>query len=508
VRSRVVLRNTLAAVLLQVVIAVFGFITPALVIRSYGSEVNGLVSSISQVLRYFALMEGGLSGAALFALYRPLASDDFEAVNRILGFASRFFKRVGLLYLAVVVVAAPLYALVLGPTTLSVDFIVVIFLVIGLSGALEFLVVARYRLVLTADEKGHLLSLVGGVGVIVQQTTAIVLILANSPVEIVYLTSVPVLLVRGLALRFMVIRVFSRRVSFKSHEERGVSGIHFQRHVFLHEVSYTLNQASPLVAVGVLHGLTVASIYAVYSMPIAMVTLLLATFHQSMTPSFGRLVAEGGAARSNAPFLSFQFLYLLLSTWLLCCTIVLVTPFVYVYTAGIQDTNYVRPEFGYALTLLAAANALRVVYAVLVSAYGLFESTAGWAVATSILGLSLSYLLGDWSAPLVAVGPVAALVLNCLVQLVILRRRVPEVSSSRGMSTALLMFALIGAAGLAGHALELRPDSWASLLWMCVLTATAMLVPIGVVFVVFERRRGRAHVDYLTGAFRRRGMDG
>ena len=40
---------------------------------AYGSDVNGLVSSITQFLGYIALVEGGVGGVIRAALYKPLA---------------------------------------------------------------------------------------------------------------------------------------------------------------------------------------------------------------------------------------------------------------------------------------------------------------------------------------------------------------------------------------------------------------------------------------------------
>ena len=47
----------------QFVSLALGIVIPRLVIVSYGSEVNGLLSSIKQVMTYFALLWAGLASA-------------------------------------------------------------------------------------------------------------------------------------------------------------------------------------------------------------------------------------------------------------------------------------------------------------------------------------------------------------------------------------------------------------------------------------------------------------
>ena len=61
--------------MLQFVTIISGFIIPRIILTNFGSEVNGLVSSLNQFLNYVYLFEGGLGGAVLANLYKPLYKD-------------------------------------------------------------------------------------------------------------------------------------------------------------------------------------------------------------------------------------------------------------------------------------------------------------------------------------------------------------------------------------------------------------------------------------------------
>ena len=54
--------NIAGSVLLQIVSGICGLILPRFVLRQFGSEVNGLVASITQLLSYAVLLEGGMGG--------------------------------------------------------------------------------------------------------------------------------------------------------------------------------------------------------------------------------------------------------------------------------------------------------------------------------------------------------------------------------------------------------------------------------------------------------------
>lgn len=51
---------------------VLGIIVPRLILTSYGSEVNGLLGSVTQIYSYIALLEAGIGTATVQALYKTV----------------------------------------------------------------------------------------------------------------------------------------------------------------------------------------------------------------------------------------------------------------------------------------------------------------------------------------------------------------------------------------------------------------------------------------------------
>lgn len=56
-RSKKALKNIISSLLLQLVTVICGLILPRAIIGKYGSNVNGLISSITQFLTYITLLE-------------------------------------------------------------------------------------------------------------------------------------------------------------------------------------------------------------------------------------------------------------------------------------------------------------------------------------------------------------------------------------------------------------------------------------------------------------------
>ena len=93
-----VMLNVGCTMLCQLVTFISGLIVPRLILSTFGSEANGLVSSIMQFLNYIALVEGGIGSVVLTALYGPLAKKDDRKISSVLKAAENFFRQIASSY--------------------------------------------------------------------------------------------------------------------------------------------------------------------------------------------------------------------------------------------------------------------------------------------------------------------------------------------------------------------------------------------------------------------------
>lgn len=100
-RSKKALKNIIYSLLLQFSTVICGFITPVLIISQYGSEVNGLISSITQFLAYIVLLESGVGPVLKAALYKPIAKKNVKEIKGLLKSSQKFLEKY-LLYLSVI----------------------------------------------------------------------------------------------------------------------------------------------------------------------------------------------------------------------------------------------------------------------------------------------------------------------------------------------------------------------------------------------------------------------
>ena len=94
--------NIIFSVLLRFVSAVVGLVLPRMILVHYGSEANGMMQAINQILSYAVLFEFGIGGVILAAFYKPLADNDNEAISDIFNHTKEYFGKISILFLGLV----------------------------------------------------------------------------------------------------------------------------------------------------------------------------------------------------------------------------------------------------------------------------------------------------------------------------------------------------------------------------------------------------------------------
>ena len=80
-RSKRAFYNIFSSLILQIVTIIYGFIIPKIIISFYGSNVNGLISSVTQLLAYISLLDSGFTAVIKAELYKPIVEHNDNNIN-------------------------------------------------------------------------------------------------------------------------------------------------------------------------------------------------------------------------------------------------------------------------------------------------------------------------------------------------------------------------------------------------------------------------------------------
>lgn len=395
-RTRTFFYNSAATAALQLMLMAVGFITPKVMLSAYGSEINGLVSSVAQFVSYFNLVEAGLAGAAVYALYRPIAEDDRDGINGIVSAAKHFYTQSGFIFVALTVCLAAAYPFFVRTELLSHFDVALIVLIQGVSGALEFFTLSKYRVMLTADQKTYVISMATMLHTLVN--TAVIVILAYFRVNIVLVRAVATV---SVFLRSAVLMIYCRRrYGFLDYRApRNTAALSRRWDALYLQILGTVQTGTPIVLITLLlRDLRLVSVYTIYYMVIGGINSLLSIFISGLSASFGDVMARGEEGTLRRTYSEFEYFYYLIITVVYAVTFVMILSFVKLYTRGITDTEYVMPVFGFLMVLNGFLFNAKTPQGMLVISAGMYretrvQTTVQGAIAV-VLGIALAFPLG------------------------------------------------------------------------------------------------------------------
>ena len=143
-------RNIIWSIVGQMITLMIGILIPRFVIVSYGSEINGLLSSVSQIMSYLALLEAGLGMAAIQALYKPIAENNNYKINQIVVATQKSYKKIGILYLITLIICALVYPFFI-KSKMDYWFVFIIVVLFGIPSVINFLFQGKYSILINAE---------------------------------------------------------------------------------------------------------------------------------------------------------------------------------------------------------------------------------------------------------------------------------------------------------------------------------------------------------------------
>ena len=90
-KTRIV-RNIITGLFSQAVTFILAFLIPRLFLVNFGSELKGMLSTITQVFAYLWLLEAGVGLATVQALYGPVSRGDQTSVSAIMTATNHYYK--------------------------------------------------------------------------------------------------------------------------------------------------------------------------------------------------------------------------------------------------------------------------------------------------------------------------------------------------------------------------------------------------------------------------------
>ena len=403
--SRKVAYNLSLGLANQLLTIILGIVVPRLILTSYGSEINGLINTVTQIYSYIALLEAGIGLSTVQALYRTIGCGSRDDTNAVLAATNRYYKKTGFAYLFAIGIFSVVFPLVV-ETTLPLHTIALIIVFNGLGNVISYFFQSKYLLLLQAEGKHYVQTIMNMVINVLKNVAKIVLMAAGADVVFVQMIGMGVSLLQMIWI-YTYIRKRYRWIDLSVAPD--YASISQSKNVLVHQVSGLIFNNTDMILLSVVCGLKEVSVYSMYSLLIGMISTALSTVTSSFLFSLGQMF-HSDRARYKRLFECYELYYMALVFSLYAIAHIFLLPFLKLYTQGVTDVNYLDPNLPFLFIASHLLSSGRSACNQAINVAGHFKLTQNRAIAESAINLIVSVIaVRYWGIYGVLFGTIAAL---------------------------------------------------------------------------------------------------
>lgn len=408
-RKRKAIINIIFSLLLQLVTVVSGFIVPRLFIGTFGSEVNGLVNSIASFVGYITLLQSGVGSVVKASLYKPLAHKDKKQLCVIAKTADKFFNKIAiatLVYLGVLSFVFPAFI----AKNFGWLYTASLVFVVGISTAAQYFFGITYQMILEADQRSYVYSVIQIITVVVNTILVVILLKLNCSVQVVKGVSAMIYVARPI-----IIGLYTKKYySITKDVECDNSLIKQRWDGFIQAIALFIHQKTDVFVLTIFTTFTDVSIYSVYVMVTTGLSSLLDAIDKAVRSAFGNIIACNERDNLINTFNAYNTLIHMLSTICFSTAAVSIFNFIAVYIRDVSDANYIQHIFGLLIITAEFVYCLRMPYNSIIYAAGKFKETKIPAGIEATLNIVISCcLVPVLGLSGVAIGTLVAMMYRC-----------------------------------------------------------------------------------------------
>ena len=387
--SRKGILNIFTAFFSQILIIITGIVIPKLILSYYGSETNGLINSVVQILNYFSLFEAGVGIASLQALYKPVSQDNKDGISRIMVATHNFYKKAGMLYVIAVVALAFVYP-VFVETSISYFVIFLIIIFSGLGNSINFIYQGKYKILMQAEGYSYVINVITTIIQIAICAVRIVLISAGFDIITVQFSYFLICILQMLIYHWYIYKNYGW-LNFKLEPDN--KAISQKSATLIHQVSSLIfNSTDVLLLTLLTRDLKVVSVYTVYNMIVSMISTLINQINSGFDFKLGQMY-NTETKKYILYFDIIDMLNMILAFTAISITYIFIVPFIRLYTAGITDTNYINSSYSLLFIMAPLLSAIRIPVNNMLSYAGHFKKTQWRSVIEATINITVSVLM-------------------------------------------------------------------------------------------------------------------
>lgn len=466
-------KNMILSLISRVVTLVTGLVVQRYILIAYGSTFNGLTSSIGQIMSYLVLLEAGLGAASIQVLYSPLSEGNWSKINSILTATGKEYKKISCMFTGLLVLVSLLLPIV---TADEVEYRIaaLLTLIIGASYVLSYIIGGKYKALLNADRKIYVLHELDIITNILSCILRLWALQSGRSIVTVQLINLFTVFIKNTGY---VIYIRRKYPSVDYHAKPNYGAISKRWNVLVHNIAGIVVNHTDIMILTICSSLKIVSVYSVYNMVFSQLSnMISSTFMQAPQATFGNLYYKDRSKFEKA-FTAYETLYTIGLYILVTISLIMILPFVSVYTKGVSDVDYLDAFLPILFSATLLMNQLRTPAIITVNVVGAYKETQRGAVIEAVINIVVSlalFFFTDFGLYGLLIGTVCSYLFRTLEVLLFVYRKILCVSISQYVRLLLTnTLILIGLYVVAGTKIFNKVDTFAD--WILYAVVVSVL---------------------------------
>ena len=381
------IKNFISDAVPEIVMILLNLILLKLFYKNLGTNVYALYQIFSQFFAYLLLAEAGFSSAALVSLYKPIANNNVDEINKKLSGIKYVFNRIGMIIIGCGIIVSFVIPFMIKDNTFENNYIFITFFLYLLSNSLNYFFYT-YRIFYDAKKQKYIPNFVYQTGSIIKYIVEIILLLFKFKFEYILISCIICNLITDLFMRYYTLHK-NKNVKLDK-KNRDTSMLKDTRDIMVHKISGVIANNIDIILISSNLGLNYVAIYGAYNYIVNEITKFTSKIGTSLYSIIGIDYFKNSSYEiSNDKFVEYNSFIIFLAT-IICSSLV------FSYNSFIElfyGKELLAPNLvGYIFIVLIFFKIARTTLNTYTNACGLFKETKICTVTEAIINLILSLL--------------------------------------------------------------------------------------------------------------------
>lgn len=389
-RTRNTFLNVIMMVLNTAVLSILALVSTNIILKNYGSDFNGVVQTANQFVNLLLIVEGGFTTAINVALFKPFVENDEKKINRIMSAAKKTFFKIGSIFLIISIIVSLIYPLFI-KSNLEYLTIFLIFVMVMLGTAYNLLFVIRHQIVFQVSQREYVYTFFGVICNTLSSITTIILAYNKVNMLIIRFSVLMFTIINGLIIYILYKKTFK---NINTNEEPDYKSIKGTTDIMIQKLTSVVYLSAPLLFISTFISTKMASVYAVYNSIYNIIKNFLSSMVAAPVNGFGQLLNQKKEKEVYPKFKLYEFIVIVTSTILIAALLIMIIPFIKIYTADVKDINYVNFSIAVLMAVITYLEIIHVPAGNIINVTGHFKVARKIQTIASVILVSLLFIGG------------------------------------------------------------------------------------------------------------------